>query len=174
MDNKEIKIDSTKIYDGKIVKLRKDKVLTPNGNYSYREVIDHQGGVGILFVKDNQVLLIEQYRYPYEETVIEIPAGKIEKGEDIRNTAIRELEEETGYYTEELKYLGAIYPSCGYTNEIIHLFLATNATMKETHFDEDELITCKFYLIEEVKQMIKERKIKDAKTIAAIYHYLVD
>ena len=174
MDNKEIKINSTSIYEGKVVKLRKDKVLTPNGNYSYREVIDHHGGVGILLVINNQVLLIEQYRYPYEETVIEIPAGKLEKDEDIVNAAKRELEEETGYYTENLKYLGAIYPSCGYTNEIIYLFLATEATMKETHFDEDELITSKFFSIGEVKQMIKEDKIKDAKTIAAFYHYLND
>ena len=174
MDNKEIKINSTSIYEGKVVKLRKDKVLTPNGNYSYREVIDHHGGVGILLVINNQVLLIEQFRYPYEETVIEIPAGKLEKDEDIVNAAKRELEEETGYYTENLKYLGAIYPSCGYTNEIIYLFLATEATMKETHFDEDELITSKFFSIDEVKQMIKEDKIKDAKTIAAFYHYLND
>ena len=172
MDKKEITTKSEIIFDGKVVHLRKDEVLCPNGNTSIREIVDHIGGVGVLFIKDNKILLIKQYRYAYDEILYEIPAGKREKGEEAYITGKRELLEETGYEAKEMIYLGQIYPTCGYSNEIIHLYLVKEATLKETHFDEDENIDSSFYSIEEIKKMIKEGTIKDAKTICALYYYL--
>lgn len=171
MEKEEKTIKSTTIYDGHVVHLRKDEVLCPNGNHSYREIVDHQGGVGILLIEDNKVVLVKQFRYAYKETIYEIPAGKIEKGEEPYSTGLRELQEETGYEADELIHLGDIYPSCGYTNEIIHLYYAKNARKKETHFDEDEFIETYLIPYEEVIRMIKNGKIKDAKTICAIMYY---
>jgi len=171
MDKREKLIKSTKIYDGTVIHLREDEVLCPSGNHSYREVVDHQGGVAILFIQNNKVCLIKQFRYAYEEEMLEIPAGKIEKNEDPLTTGLRELEEETGYVAKKATYLGGIYPSCGYTNEIIHLYLVTEATKKEVHFDEDENIDTYFFSLEEVLEMVKKGIIKDAKTICALQYY---
>lgn len=171
MDKREVKISSEKIFDGHVVHLRKDKVLCPNGKESYREVIDHNGGVGILLIVDNKVVLIKQFRYAYDEEIYEIPAGKIEPGEDPKNTGKRELEEETGYEADEIIHLGDIYPTCGYTNEIIHLYYAKNARKKTTHFDDDENIETLLVPYEEVLRMIRNGTIKDAKTICAIQYY---
>lgn len=172
MDKKEKTLSSTTIYKGKILSLRKDEVLCPNGNKSYREIVDHHGGAGILAFIDNKVILIKQYRYTYDEILYEIPAGKLEKDEDPLNAAQRELLEETGYYSSNIKHLGDIYPTCGYSNEIIHIYLAKDLKKQERHLDDDEFIDVYYFDIEEVKSLIKEGKIKDAKTICAIQYYL--
>ena len=172
MDKKEKTLSSTTIYKGKILSLRKDEVLCPNGNKSYREIVDHHGGAGILAFIDNKVILIKQYRYAYDEILYEIPAGKLEKDEDPLNAAQRELLEETGYYSSNIKHLGDIYPTCGYSNEIIHIYLAKDLKKQERHLDDDEFIDVYYFDIEEVKSLIKEGKIKDAKTICAIQYYL--
>ena len=171
MDKKEVQVESEVIYDGKVIHVRKDKVLCPNGNYSYREIVDHHGGVGILAFVDNKVILIKQFRYAYNEEVYEIPAGKIEVNEAPEITGKRELEEETGYHVDKLVHLGNIYPSCGYTNEVIYLYLAKDLKKKETHFDDDENIDTFLVDYEEVLKMVKEGKIKDAKTICALQYY---
>ena len=172
MDKKEKCLASTTIYKGKILSLRKDEVLCPNGNKSYREIVDHHGGAGILALLDNKIIIIKQYRYAYNEVLYEIPAGKLEINEDPLEAAQRELLEETGYYSNNIKHLGDIYPTCGYSNEIIHLYLATNLIKKERHLDEDEVIDIYFLDIDEVKSLIKNGKIKDAKTICALNYYL--
>lgn len=171
MDKIEKQIESEVVFDGKVIHVRKDKVLCPNGNYSYREIIDHRGGVGVLAFVENKIILVKQFRYSYNEEIYEIPAGKIEINEDPYNTGLRELEEETGYHVDKLTHLGDIYPSCGYTNEIIHLYLAKNLTKTHTHFDEDEELETFLFDYEEVLKMIKEGKIKDAKTICALQYY---
>lgn len=174
MANKEKKLEGQVIYDGKVVKLLLDKVLVPNGKEAYREIVSHNGGAAILCLnKDMQVLLIKQFRYAYNETIYEIPAGKLEKGEEPLEAAYREFEEETGYKANRLEYLGVIYPTCGYSNEKIYLYLALDFETSQTHFDEDEFIEAKFIDLEVVLKMISDGTIKDAKTICAINYYLL-
>lgn len=174
MEMKEKKISSEIIYSGKVVQLERDTVLCPNGKQAYREVIRHSGGAAILCVtSDEQVLMIEQFRYPYDEVIYEIPAGKLESGEDPIEAAYREFEEETGNRADEMQFLGKIYPSCGYTSEVIYLYLAKNITPTSTAFDEDEVIETKLIPLKEVQEMILDGRIKDAKTICAISYYLL-
>lgn len=174
MNNEEVKIKGEIVYDGRIMKIHKDVVMCPNGKEAIREILHHNGGAGVLCLNDkNEVLLIRQFRYAYGETLYEIPAGKLEKGEDPYNAAKRELEEETANKADTLTPLGVIYPTCGYSDEKIYLYLATNTKITKTHFDDDEFITSAYYPLEEVMKMIKDGVIKDAKTICAINYYLM-
>ena len=162
------------IFEGHVVKLVKDKVLCPNGNESFREIVRHNGGAAVLCINENEeILLVKQFRYAYDEVMYEIPAGKLEKNEDPLLAAKRELEEETGNKAESLDFLGAIYPTCGYSSEIIYLYLAKNCKKTQTHFDDDEVIESKFYKLDDVKNMILNGEIKDAKTICALSYYLM-
>lgn len=172
-DLKEIKISSKTIYKGKILSLELDEVKCPNGNTSYREVVRHNGGVCIMAKINDKFILEKQYRYPYDEIIYEFPAGKIEC-DDIYNEALRELEEETGYKANNIKYMGKIYPSCGYTSEVIHLFYADDLIKTQTNFDDDEIIFLEYKSLDELIDMIKENKIKDAKTICAINNYIIN
>ena len=169
MDNEEKTVSSEIIYDGKVVHLRKDKVLCPNGKESYREIVDHNGGVGIVAFLEDKIALVKQFRYAYKSTLYEIPAGKLEKGEEPLNAGIRELEEEVGYKTNNFNYLGKMYPSCGYTNEIIYLYKAENLHKTAMKLDEDEFLEVEWFTLEEIKKMVKEGLIVDAKTICALY-----
>lgn len=169
----EKKLKENVIFQGKILTLNHDLVLCSNGVSSYREVVHHKGGAGVLFVQTQRIYLIQQYRYAYQENLFEIPAGKLEDGEDPQITAYRELQEETGYQADRLEFLGVIYPTCGYSDEKIYLYLAQDATLKNTHFDEDECITGDFYPINQVLNWIMNGTIKDAKTICAIQYYLM-
>jgi ADP-ribose pyrophosphatase len=170
----EKKIDGEVLYDGKIIRVERDTVLCPNGKSAFREVVRHNGGAAILCItKDDKVLLERQFRYPYIEVIYEIPAGKLEKGEDPYQAALREFEEETGNKAESLEHLIDIYPTCGYSSEIIYLYLAKDFVKTETNFDEDEVIESEFIPLDEVKAMIKDGRIKDAKTICALSVYLL-
>ena len=173
MNKKEEKTISTEvIYDGKVVNLTKDEVLCPNGEKSIREVINHRGGVCILGFVDNKVIIEKQFRYSYKEEIYELPAGKLEKGENPLEAAIREFEEETGYKPLEMISLGSLYPSCGYTNEIIYLYYAKRITLGKRHLDSDEMIDIELLPLEEIIKMIDQNIIKDAKTICLIDRYL--
>ena len=173
MDLKEKKISGEEIYTGKVVKLIKDKVLCPNGNESYREIVRHNGGAGILCItNDNKVLLERQYRYAYDEVLYEIPAGKLEQGEDPYYAALREFEEETGNKASSLEHLIDIYPTCGYSSEIIYLYLAKDFVKTKTNLDDDEIILLEYIPLDKVLSMIDNGEIKDAKTICAIQAYL--
>ena len=169
MENKEKTLASEVIYDGKVIHVRKDKVLCPNGKESFREIVDHHGGVGVLAFLDGKVALVKQYRYAYDEVLYEMPAGKLEKDEDPEKGGRRELEEEVGYQADIFEYLGRMYPSCGYTNEIIYLFKAENLRKTHTNLDEDEFLSVEWFSLEEIKKMVVEGKIVDAKTICALY-----
>lgn len=173
MNLEEKTVKSIKIYDGIIVKLYLDDVICPNDLPAKREVIRHPGGAAILCVDDNKILLIKQFRYPYKEVIYEIPAGKLEKNEDPMNAAFREFEEETGRKTDHLEFLGKIYPTVGYTDEIIYLYLAKDYKKTQTHLDRDEFIETLEVTIDEFKEMIKDGRIKDAKTIAAFTYYML-
>lgn len=174
MKMEEKKISGETIFEGHVVRLVKDKVLCPNGMESFREVVRHNGGAAILCINDkDEVLLVKQFRYAYNEIIYEIPAGKLEKNEDPYQAALREFEEETGNKTEKLDFLGAIYPTCGYSSEVIYLYQATNFNKTQTHFDEDEVIESYFIPLTKVLEMISNGEIKDAKTICAISYYLL-
>ena len=171
MDKTEKKISSESIYKGRVINVTKDVVSCPNGNTSLREIVHHRGGVGILFKIDNKFVLERQFRYAFNEEIIEIPAGKLEEGEIPLPAAEREMLEETGYRPLEMIFLGDMYPTVGYSNEIIHLFYCEKAVKEERHLDNDEVIDLFTLSLEEVEELINENKIKDSKTIAAFYLY---
>ena len=160
------------IYKGKILSLRKDDVTLYDGRSAVREIIEHNGGSAILCVKEGKVLLIRQFRYAYHKTVVEIPAGKLNAGEAPDIAAIRELEEEGGIKAERVKKLFEIYPSPGYTEEIVYIFLAEGLTDTATHFDDDEFITPEWKDKEEVKKMIESGEICDAKSLVALLWWI--
>lgn len=167
----EKKISSEKIYDGVVVKLRKDKIVTMRGVESYREVISHGGGACVLAVKEGKVLLEKQFRYAYGEEIYELPAGKRDKGEDFFVTARRELEEETGLIPLNLKKITEIYPTPGYTDEVIGIFYADEFEKGEIHFDDTEDLTSEWVDLDEVYSMIESGEIKDSKTLIALLWY---
>lgn len=166
----EKKISSQRIYEGAILNLRRDTVTVPSGT-AYREIVEHNGAVAIVPVKDNgKIVMVKQFRYPSGQVLLEIPAGKIDKGETIpENTARRELREETGYTAETLHYLGKLNPSVAYTEEVIHLYAATGLTEGETEFDEDEALEIVEYDYDEAFSMAASGQLVDAKTIAGIF-----
>lgn len=168
---KEEKVNSNYIYQGRIINLRKDEVRLVNGKIVTREVVEHLGAVAILAIKDNHIYLVKQFRYPFEEELLEIIAGKLEINESPFDTAIRELIEEAGIIPDRLISLGKIYPSPGYGNEIIHLFFTDEFEITDNSPDEDEFLETHVLHINDVLRMIDEGKIVDAKTIAAIYKY---
>lgn len=171
MNMTEKTLSSRTVYDGKILKLTVDDVQLPDGKKSVRECVRHCGGAAVLLVLDGKVALVRQHRYLYGRDIYEIPAGKLEAGEDPAAGAARECEEETGYRAEVEKLL-EIYPSPGYTDEVIHIFSAKNAEYVGQRTDDGEFLTCEFIPLERVVKMLESGEICDAKTVAAVYKYL--
>lgn len=162
-------VEKKGIFSGKIITVHLDDVTLTDGTQAEREVVDHPGGVGIVgLTDDNRVLLVRQFRYPYRETIYEIPAGKLEKGEDPKNSAVREFKEECGAEAEVLEPLGEIYPTPGYCGEIIRLFYAQGLTFGEQQLDDDEYLDVVKMPFDECVRRIMSGAIKDAKTIVAI------
>lgn len=158
------------IYNGRVLTMHVDDVLLCNDQKANRECVDHPGGVAVIGVTDDDmVVLVRQFRYPYKETIYEIPAGKLEKGEDPFEAGKREFKEETGGVAEEYISLGEIYPSPGYTNEIIRLYAAKNITFEEQNLDNDEFLQVCQISFDELIRRIMSGEIKDAKTIAAAF-----
>ncbi|AWI03805.1 NUDIX hydrolase [Clostridium drakei] len=157
------------IYKGKIIEVNLKTVELPNGKEGKREIVNHPGGVAILAYKDKEtILLVEQFRKPLERNLLELPAGKIEKGEEPKICGIRELEEETGYKANKFGYLGKIVTSPGFCDEYIYLYKAEDLYKGSTGLqDEDEFINVKELKIDIIKEMIKKGEIIDAKTISA-------
>ena len=172
----ETAIEKTTVFTGKIINVRVDKVRLCNGAVHTREVAEHNGGVCIVAVDDDKnVLMVTQYRYPIEQELLELPAGKLEKGEQPLSAAARELSEETGYTAGKLIPMGKFYPTPGFCNEILHLYLATDLKPGQTHPDEDEFITVSKINIDTLVKMIMDNEIVDGKTIAGVlkaYKYL--
>ncbi len=164
-------IQSEPIFKGKVISLKVDDVILPNGKESKREIVNHPGAVAIIPITDEgKIILVEQYRKALERSIIEIPAGKIELGEAPEKTARRELEEETGYGCEELTYLQSFATSPGFADEVIHLYVAKQLYKIENkaELDEDEFVSLMEVTLEEAEQMVKEQKIYDAKTAFAV------
>lgn len=169
MEFKEKTLDSQMMYDGRIIKVYKDNVELADGKKSFREVVRHSGGVVILAFKDEDtILLVKQYRYPIGETVLELPAGKLEKGEDPFEAAKRELEEETGYCANKWTDLGYINTSPGFSDEKLYLYLAQDLEYTHCHPDEGEIIQAFEYKYDDVLKMIDNGEINDAKTICGL------
>lgn len=164
----EKKTNGQLIYDGKIIKVEKDNVLLSNGKESTREVVRHRGGAALLVIKDGKVLLERQFRYAYGEVIWEIPAGKLEKGEKPEATAVRELEEEAGLIAENVSLMYKIYPTPGYTDEIIYIYKVDKVSQGKTRFDEDEMLDSVWVDLDEAYRMVDSGEIKDAKTIIAL------
>ena len=162
-------ISSEMIYEGRILNLRRDKVHVKDNQTSYREIVEHNGGVALAAVtSEGKLVMVRQYRKAAEKAILEVPAGKIEKGEDHRLTAERELKEETGYSAGKIEFITSFFSSIGYSTEVIYLYFATDLTPGETDFDDNESIEILEYELPKLKEMILNGEIEDAKTIAAI------
>ena len=160
------------LFKGAIINLRKDRILLPNGKTAPREYVEHRGGVAVLAVDENGfVPLVRQYRYPLRSHLWEIPAGKLEVGEDPDDAIVRELREETGLEAKSIRSLGWFYATCGYSNEIIRLYLATGLTYVGAKPDEDEFLEIKYFPIDELYEKCLSGEIVDSKTLVAILQY---
>lgn len=168
MDLTEKKLESELIFDGRVLTVRKDKVLLPNGNTSTREVAYHKGAVAVVpLTKDGEVILVSQYRYAFEKEILEIPAGKLDyTGEVPLDACIRELKEETGYTAGKIIPLGSYLASPGCLSERVYLFLAMDLVEGETCPDEDEFLNIIKMPLDEFTNMIMSGEIEDGKTIA--------
>ena len=152
-------------FKGKIVNLRVDDALLPNGTTAKREIVEHNGGVCVAPLdKDYNLYFVKQFRYPYMEVVIELPAGKLEKGEDPFEAGKRELKEETGATAGNYVDLGKLYPTPGYCGEIIHMYLATDLEFGEQNPDEDEFLEVYKISLEKAVEMVMNGEIRDSKT----------
>jgi ADP-ribose pyrophosphatase len=162
-------LNSKQVYDGKLLKVYSDEVELPNGNQSTREIIRHPGAVAIVpILNDGRIAMVRQYRYPIDDTLLEIPAGKLDPGEKPEACALRELSEETGYVAHTLKKLTAILTTPGFTDEVIHIYLAKDLEMTTQHTDEDEFINLELYTKEALRVMIDNGSLSDAKTLVGL------
>ena len=165
----ETMLDTSEIYRGKVFTVTRDNVELSNNKKTIREVVHHNGGVVIAAETDNKILMVKQFRYPTGEVLYELPAGKLDKeNEEIFNAAKRELEEETGYIAKNWQNLGFIWTSPGFCNEKLYLYKASDLTYKGQKLDEGEILDYVAIDKEEVFNMIKDGRINDSKTIAAL------
>lgn len=169
MDMTEKTLASREVYRGRIIRVREDTVLLPNGKEGRREVVEHPGGVGILALEaDGTVLLVRQYRYAFGRTLLEIPAGKREPGEEPFVTARRELREETGAIAESWTPLGSLIASPGCYDEVLYLYLAQDLHYGATDPDEDEFLAVERMPLDQLARLCLEGEVTDAKTVCAV------
>lgn len=174
MDLREIKKSSKEVYNGRIMNVIVDEVICPDGGTSVREVVRKTPAVVVLpILDDGKIILERQFRYPYDEIIIELPAGKVDDNEECLIAARRELLEETGYDCNKIEYLGKIYPTVGFCDEVIHMYIATSLIKKEQHLDEHEFVELFSCSIDDAIKMIENSDIVDSKTICTIYKYLL-
>lgn len=162
-------ISASYIFKGRIINLRVDKAELPNGNIADREVVEHPGGVCVAaLTEDDCLLFVRQFRYPYGEELLELPAGKRDPGEEPLATGKRELKEETGCTAKHFRSLGRVYPTPGYIDEVIYLYLATDLTQGKTNPDEDEFLEIEKIPLTDAVRMVMEDTFTDAKTQIAV------
>ena len=172
MPHTETTLSSEEIFNGRVIRVTYDKVLLENGNTSTREVVHHHGGACILPVDENvNITMVRQYRYALGEEMWELPAGKLEKGEDPFEAAKRELAEECGLTADHFVDLGVVYPTVGYDSEKIYLWAATGLHSVNQHLDEDEFLDVVKMPLDEALRLVMDGTIKDSKTQIGILKY---
>ncbi len=166
-EEKTLKTDV--IYEGKIITVHVDDVELPDGTKAKREIVEHSGGVCVAALTDNdELLFVRQYRYPYKRELLELPAGKLEKGENPLEAGIRELEEECGVIAEKVFSLGTLYPTVAYCSEIIYLYGAVGLRSTEQHLDMGEFLSVEKKPLDEAVRMVMDGEISDSKTVALV------
>ena len=169
MDFAEKTLNEKLIFEGKIITVHVDDVELPDGSKSIREIVEHSGGVCVAaLTEDKKLKFVRQFRYPYKKELLELPAGKLEKGEDPMAAGIRELEEECGVVAEKVISMGQIYPTVAYCSEIIHLFLATGLSETKQHLDAGEFLGVEEIELSKAVEMVMNGEICDSKTVALI------
>jgi ADP-ribose pyrophosphatase len=171
MEHFERTVSSELLHKGRVVSVFRDKAELENGAIVNREVVRHSGGVAVLAIHENNVLFVRQFRYPFAENLYELPAGKLEPGEDPAECGLRELKEETGYNAGKLSPLGVIYPSPGYIDERLYIFLAESLTFVGQKLDENEFLTNIKIPYEKAIAMCLSGELKDAKTVTGLLLY---
>lgn len=171
-DLKEITTSEKTIFEGKIITVKIRKVKLPNGGTSVREIVHHNGGVTILVVDDEYTYLVEQFRNPAQTVLYELPAGKLEKGEDPKAAALREVNEEVGIVANDIIELGYIYSTPGFCDEKIYMYAVTDFRNDHQNLDQDEFLNLKRVKISDLVAMIRDGLIVDGKTISCLYKYL--
>lgn len=168
MTFEEKTLDTERLFEGKIINVRRDRVTVMEGE-SFREIVEHNGGAVIAAVKpDGNMIMVRQFRKPAERVMLEVPAGKIDPGEDPAVTAVRELKEETGYTAGKIRKLTQMYPSVGYSEEVLHLYLCTALKAGDASPDENEAIDIEEYPVDTLVQMVMNGEIQDGKSQVAI------
>ncbi|WP_134683213.1 NUDIX domain-containing protein [Brevibacillus migulae] len=163
-------IASETIYEGKVITVKVDDVRLPNGKTAKREIVKHQGAVAVLpLTDDGKMVVVRQFRKALERTILEIPAGKLEKGEEPLACAKRELEEETGYTAAHYEHLSSFYTSPGFADELLHVYVATGLKAGAMQPDEDEFVEVLELTLEEAHEKHRLGEIRDAKTVVALF-----
>ena len=169
MDYTEKCLNSEEVYRGRIIYVHRDRVGLPDGGEGVREIVEHSGGVAVIPVDDEgNVWCVRQYRYAFAEHMLEVPAGKLEPGEDPLECAVRELSEETGFTAENYTFLGALLPSPGYCKETLYLYLATGLKPGKAHLDPGEFLDVERHSLTELTEMVLRNELPDAKTAMAV------
>jgi ADP-ribose pyrophosphatase len=163
-------ISSRTIFEGRVIRLQVDEISLPDGRTSTREIVKHPGAVCVMAVtEEGKMVLVRQYRKPLEKTTLEIPAGKLDPGENPADCAARELEEETGLRARELKHVVSVYTSPGFADEYLHMYRARGLERGEMSPDQDEFVERVELTLEECRERIRSGEICDAKTVMAVW-----
>ncbi len=165
----EKRISGKTLFEGHVFNMTLDTVELENGKTASREVVHHNGGACVVALNEKcEIYLVRQFRYPYAKEIIEIPAGKLEKGENPKDAAIRELREECGVKAENIISLGEFYPTVAYCTEVIYIYLATGLSTCEMNLDDDEFLTPELMPLQKAYEMVMSSEICDGKTITGI------
>ena len=161
---------SEEVFKGRIFTVTRDAIVLPTGKKAVRDIVRHPGSAIIVpLLPDGRVLLVRQYRFATGQNIWEIPAGTLGENESPENCALREVEEETGYKASSVEFVATMWPSPGYCDELMHLFVARGLTRSEQNLDEDEIMEAHSFDTEQLRDMIRNNEIRDAKTLAGLF-----